>query len=142
MALRTVLLIVVKAVHSAIFFALQTMICYLLYKGVRGESDRRSGIVAAIIGAECAIYAGNGFRCPLTGIAEDLGAESGSVTDIFLPKWLAANVANIYAPMFGVALLLHGRNLLRRREATRGQPGSGRRQHRDLALNLAREAFE
>lgn len=103
----------VKAVHSAIFLALQTMICYLLYKGIRGETDRKSKVVAAVIGAECVIYAGNRFRCPLTGLAEDLGAESGSVTDIFLPKWLAANVANIYAPMFALALALHGRNLMR-----------------------------
>jgi hypothetical protein len=104
----------IKAAHSVIFLMLQTAICWLLYKGVKGESDRTAGVLAAVVGGECAIYAANGFHCPLTRVAEDLGAESGSVTDIFLPKWLAANVANIYGPMFGVALILHARNLRRR----------------------------
>ena len=109
------MLFTVKAVHSLIFLALQTMIVYLVYTGIRGKTDRTTAIVGAIVGGECVIYAANGFRCPLTRVAEDLGAESGSVTDIFLPKWLAANVANIYAPMFLLAILLHVRNLRRRR---------------------------
>jgi hypothetical protein len=109
--IREAALFTIKAVHSLIFLFLQTSIFYVLYKGLRGETDRKAGIVTAVIGAECAIYAGNGFRCPLTAVAEDLGAESGSVTDIFLPKWLAANVANIYFPLFVIALCLHGRNL-------------------------------
>jgi hypothetical protein len=107
----------IKAAHSLIFLVLQSFIVYSLYKGFRGETDRKAAVVTLVVGAECAIYAGNGFRCPLTAVAEDLGAESGSVTDIFLPKWLAANVANIYGPLFGVALLLHGRNLRRNHRA-------------------------
>ena len=35
------------------------------------------------------VFAGNGFRCPLTQIAKHYGAESGAVTDIYLPKWFA-----------------------------------------------------
>ena len=113
--LRRPLYIAVKAVHSVAFFILQSAIVYLLYKAVRGESDRHAGASAVLVGGECLVYAGNGFRCPLTGLAEDLGAESGQVTDIFLPRWLADNIANIYGPLFAMALLLHGRNLLRRR---------------------------
>lgn len=115
--MRRPLYIAVKAVHSVAFLVLQSAILYLVYKAVRGESDRRAAEAALLVGAECAIYAGNGFRCPLTGLAEDLGAEHGQVTDIFLPKWLADNIANIYAPLYGLALVLHGRNLLRRRAA-------------------------
>jgi hypothetical protein len=69
--------------------------------------------VTAIVGAECVIYAGNRFRCPLTGLAGSLGSEHGQVTDIFLPKWLATNIARIYGPLFGLALVLHGRNAWR-----------------------------
>ena len=105
----------VKAVHSVAFWILQSAILYLLFKGLRGESDAKAGAAAVLVGGECAIYAGNGFRCPLTGLAEDLGAESVSVTDIFLPDWLARNIATIYAPMYFVTLALHARHLLRRR---------------------------
>lgn len=118
------MLFLVKAVHSAIFLVLQSAIVYLLVKGVRGETDRRAGAAAALVGGECLVYAANGFRCPLTGLAEGLGAERGSVTDIFLPSWLASNVANIYGPAYALALLLHCRNLLRRRNGFQVREGS------------------
>ena len=113
-SLHRPLYIGVKTVLSVAFWILQSAILYLVYKAFRGESDSKAAAAAVLVGGECAIYAGNGFRCPLTGLAEDLGAESGSVTDIFLPDWLARNIANIYAPMYFVALGLHARNLRRR----------------------------
>ena len=119
---RTYALFGVKAFHSLAFFVIQTAIFYLLYKGVRGESARRAAAAFAIATGEVLIYAGNGFRCPLTGLAEELGAERGSVTDIFLPKWLASNVANIYTPLFVLGVGLHARNVW----GQRGAPGTRR----------------
>jgi hypothetical protein len=124
-AWRRPLFIAVKTVHSGAFLILQSAVLYLLYKGIRRESDRHAGAAAMLVGAECAIYAGNGFRCPLTGLAERLGAESGRVTDIFLPRWLADNIANIYGPLYAVALLLHARNWIEVRG--RQRPGLGPR---------------
>jgi hypothetical protein len=113
---RGVALFSVKAFHSLAFFVIQSAVLYLLYKGLRRETDRSAAIAAAIAGGETLIYVGNGFRCPLTGVAEELGAEKGSVTDIFLPSWLAANIARIYGPLFVLALLLHLSNLRTRRQ--------------------------
>src|SRR4051794_16176668 len=96
---RPLALVAVKAIHSLAFFAIQSAIFFLLYKGLRHESDKHAAIACAIATGESIIYAANGFRCPLTSLAEDLGADRGSVTDIFLPRWLAANVANIYTPL-------------------------------------------
>lgn len=107
------LLVGVQAVHSAAFWIIQTAILYLLYAGLRGRTDRRAAAAATIAVGESLVYAGNGFRCPLTDLAEGLGAESGQVTDIWLPKRLADNIANIYVPILAVALLLHARNLRR-----------------------------
>jgi hypothetical protein len=104
-------IVAVKSVHTLAFLIIQSCIVYLLYAGLRRRTDRSAAIAATVALGESAIYAGNGFRCPLTGLAERLGAEKGSVTDIFLPRWLAANVANIYTPMLVLALYLHGRNL-------------------------------
>ena len=114
LAVRRPLYIGVKAIHSIAFLILQTAILYFLYKGVRRESDRHAAMAGVLVGGECAIYAGNGFRCPLTGVAEALGAASGQVTDIFLPKRLADNIANIYGPLFAVALAIHVRNVWKR----------------------------
>ena len=110
-AARAAALFAVKAFHSLAFGVIQTAIVYLIYKGVRRETDRRVAVAVAIATGETLIYAGNGFRCPLTGLAERLGAERGSVTDIFLPNWLASNIANIYTPLLALGLLLHARNL-------------------------------
>ena len=41
-----------------------------------------------------------------------LGAEQGSVTDIYLPRWIAAHIFAINAPLVAVAALLHTQNLL------------------------------
>lgn len=57
------------------------------------------------------IFAANGFRCPLTSIAEDLGAESGSVGDIYLPPLVGENLPYIKGPVFAIGGLLHARNL-------------------------------
>jgi hypothetical protein len=116
---RKLLLFGVKAFHSAAFLVIQSAIVYLLYKGLKRETDERVAIATAIAGGESLIFAANGFRCPLTSLAEDLGAEHGQVTDIFLPKWLADNIATIYTPLLGTGLLLHARNLQERRRASR-----------------------
>ena len=57
------------------------------------------------------MFAANGFHCPLTGVAESLGAEDGSVTDIFLPMWFAKRLPAIHLPLIALAGYLHVRNV-------------------------------
>jgi hypothetical protein len=106
----------VKAVHTLAWFSIEACMMYVLHAGFARRSDRRAGITAAVVGGESLIFAGNGFRCPLTGVAERLGAERGSVTDIHLPRWFARNLPAIHVPLIGLAGYLHARNL---RAATR-----------------------
>ncbi len=114
---RVLALFLIKSVHLLAFLVIQSSILYLLLKGIRRESDRKAGIALGIALVESAIYAGNGFRCPLTDLAEELGSDHGAVTDIFLPGWLARNIANIYVPILLAGIGLHAWNLreLRRR---------------------------
>ena len=63
---------------------------------------------------ESLVYMANGFRCPLTQVAEHLGAKRGSVTDLYLPRWLARNLPAIHVPLIVLAAFLHGRNLRHR----------------------------
>jgi hypothetical protein len=48
----------------------------------------------------------NNGRCPFTTFAENQGAEKGSVTDIFLPEWIARNIFRVSFPLFILGLLL------------------------------------
>jgi len=90
-------------------------VLYLLYAGFAGNTGKRAGIAGAVVAAETLVFAGNGFRCPLTELAERYGAQSGSVTDIYLPKWFAHNMPAIHTPLLALMTYLHVRNLRRSR---------------------------
>jgi hypothetical protein len=105
----------IKAIHTLAWFSIETCMAYMLYAGFARRSDRRAGIAAAVVGAETVIFAGNGFRCPLTQVAEHLSIERGSVTDIYLPRWFARNLPAIHVPLIALAGFLHARNLRTRR---------------------------
>ena len=100
----------IKAVHTLAWFSVESGMIYLLYTGLRKRSDRRVAIAAAVVGAESLIFAANGFRCPLTTLAEQFGAERGSVTDIYLPGWFAHNLPAIHVPLLVLAAFLHVKN--------------------------------
>lgn len=111
---------------------------YLLYAGFRGQTDRRAAAAAAVVGGETLVFAGNGFRCPLTPIAQRLGDPHGSVTDIYLPRWFAHNLPAIHVPLLVLAIALHTRNARRRAP---GQAGMvGRRTARVSATPSTRSA--
>jgi hypothetical protein len=101
----------VKAIHTLAWFSIEACMVYVLYAGFARRSDRRAGVAAAVVAAESLIFAGNGFRCPLTQVAERLGAERGSVTDIYLPRWFARSLPAIHVPLIGLAGFLPARNL-------------------------------
>jgi hypothetical protein len=106
-------LVGVKVVHSLIYFSIEFCMGYLIYAGLKGREDRRTAIAAGVVAGESIIFLGNRCRCPLTGVAEDLGAARGSVTDIYLPRWLASNIFPLHVPLLALALYLHARNFLR-----------------------------
>ncbi len=105
-------LVGVKAVHSLLYFAIEYCMGYLIYAGLKGREDRRTAMAAGVVGGESLIFLGNRCRCPLTGVAEHLGAASGSVTDIYLPGFLASHLVLIHVPLLALALCLHVRNFL------------------------------
>ena len=104
-------LLAIKAVHTLAWFSIESCMAYVLYAGLAKRTDRRAAIAGAVVAGESLVFAANGFRCPLTDLAEFLGAEHGSVTDIYLPAWFARNLPAIHAPLLVLALFLHARNL-------------------------------
>ncbi len=103
----------VKLVHTLAWFSIESCMIYVLWAGFRRQSDRRAAIAAGVVASESLVFAANGFRCPLTDVAERVGAERGSVTDIYLPRWFAHHLPGIHVPLILLAGYLHGRNLRR-----------------------------
>jgi hypothetical protein len=104
----------IKAVHTLVWFAVESSVVYLLVTGFARHTDRSVAVTGGIVAGETLIFAANGFRCPLTTVAESLGADSGSVTDIYLPRWFAKSLPAIHVPLVGLIVALHVRNVRER----------------------------
>jgi hypothetical protein len=118
-------LVLIAVAHTLIWLSIESCVVYVLGAGVAGRSDRSVAIAGVIVAAETLVFAGSGFRCPLTSLAESYGAAQGSVTDLYLPAWFARNLPAIHVPIILLAVMLHRRNLRRRRAAPAGCQNSG-----------------
>lgn len=116
------LLFAIRAVHTAAFFVIAGSILVVLFDGLRRRPRRRTAVASTIALAECAVFAANGFVCPLTPLAERYGAKRGSVTDIFLPDVIARNLTWIATPILVVGLALNARAFLGRRRGEASGP--------------------
>lgn len=112
-------LVAIRVVHSFVFFGEELSVGYLLYAGLTKRQGRAAKVAAGAIAAESLIYFANGQHCPLSGLAEELGADHVSVTDIYLPRWIAIRIFTYNAPLVVVAAALHARVFLTRRMAQR-----------------------
>lgn len=109
------LLRAVRVFHTIAWFTIEACMLYVLWSGIRGRSDRRAGLAATVVGLETLVFAANGFHCPLTAVARNLGDSTGSVTDIYLPQWVARHLPAIHVPLIIIAVILHWRNVSARR---------------------------
>jgi hypothetical protein len=105
----------IKLIHTLIFFVLSACVLYILYCGIRNQYSRWTTLALGLIAIEGVLLALNGWQCPLTTLAENLGASQGSVADIFLPRFVADHIFGLCTPLFifSTALLL-ARRLQRR----------------------------
>jgi hypothetical protein len=107
LARRSQALSAIRAIHTAIFFSIAGAILLTLWDGVRGRPRRRTALAGGVVLAESALFASNNQVCPLTPLAEELGAERGSVVDIFLPSWAASRIPVVAGGAALLALVLN-----------------------------------
>lgn len=113
---RPGVLVAIKAFHTAVFFSIASLVLLFAWDGLRQRPSRRTGIAAAVALAEALAYASNNQVCPLTPLAEEFGAESGSVVDIFLPGWMSERIPPISGAVLLVGLAANLVALYRRRQ--------------------------
>jgi hypothetical protein len=105
----------IKAIHTFLFASIGAAIALFVWDGLRGRPRRRTAYALGIALGESAIYLSNNQVCPLTPLAEELGAESGSVVDIFLPDSLARRIPVVSTTALLLGLALNLRNVRRSR---------------------------
>ena len=98
----------IKFIHSAIFFFMSACLLYVLYAGITRTYNWALLVAISAIFIDGLVLILNHGRCPFTTLAEGLGAEKGSVTDIFLPHWMARHVFKFFTVVFAAELLLLG----------------------------------
>lgn len=96
----------IKLVHSILFFLIGICTIYVLVAAALDHITALTWIAFGVAVIELLALALNGWRCPLTDLAEQKGAEVGSVADLFLPTWLSDHLFTIFGIVFTVSCLL------------------------------------
>ncbi len=96
----------VKIIHTAIFWILSVCVLYALLSGLLDQITTWTWVAVGLVVLEGVVLVSFGWICPLTILAERLGASRGSVADIFLPKWFADRIFPVCGTTFLVACIL------------------------------------
>lgn len=110
-------LAIIKGIHTAIFFSIFAAVVVTVWDGLRGRPGTRTAIAGAAVLLESALYVSNNQVCPLTPLAEEFGADRGSVVDLYLPAGVARRIPLVAGSSATLALVLNLRALLRRATA-------------------------
>jgi hypothetical protein len=104
---RRTAIVAIKAVHSVIFLVNCAAVVHIFATGLSGRASRWTRLALAAALVESAVFVANRGRCPLTAVVEELGATSGRVSDIFLPRWFADRIPVIFGPLlvFGLGAM-------------------------------------
>ncbi|MFC1941639.1 hypothetical protein ACFLWU_00275 [Chloroflexota bacterium] len=96
----------IKLVHIVLFFFMVICLGYLLYCGVTRTFNwiLILSVIAIIIEGIALLL--NNWQCPLTTLAEKHGAESGAVSDLFLPGIITRNIFRVAMIIFPAELVL------------------------------------
>jgi len=103
----------IKVVHTAVFWVLSGCVLYALFSGVADRITPWTWLAVGLVVLEGGVLVSSGWICPLTILAERLGAARGSVADIFLPKWFADRIFPICGTTFLIACVVLVMRLVR-----------------------------
>lgn len=102
----------IKLLHTLIFWVLSLCVGYALFSGVADRIGVWTWVAVGLILIEGVILVASGGTCPLTLMAERRGAQRGTVSDLFLPKWFADRIFPICGMLYAVALVVIAWRLL------------------------------
>jgi len=102
----------IKLIHALLFVLIGICTIYVLYAAVFDRIDELTWIAFGVAVAELLILILNKGRCPLTDLAEQKGAEKGSVADLFLPEWVSVHIFTLFGMAMIISFLLLGWRLL------------------------------
>ncbi|UNC92162.1 hypothetical protein [Candidatus Contubernalis alkaliaceticus] len=105
---ETIKLFFIKLFHTIIWVVFVILISYILYSSIKNIVNAFTFIAILIVGIEGVILFLNGWKCPLTTIAEKYDNKREIGFDIFLPKWLAKDNKVIFTVLYlsGITIVI------------------------------------
>lgn len=99
-------LIIIKAIHTAIWLFYVLIFLYILYAGIYSKLDSLLWCAIGLVFLEGLVLIVNHWSCPLTILAYNYSYNPEIGFDIFLPKILAKHNKTIFLTLFSGEMLL------------------------------------
>lgn len=99
-------LMLVRAVHTAIYLTMAAACFVMLLGAVTGAHGPWLWWAVGLIGVESLVFAAWGFRCPLTAVAVRYGAGEGPLFDTFLPEKITRHTFRFFGPLVLMGFLM------------------------------------
>jgi hypothetical protein len=93
-------LLIVKFLHTIIWTFFASLVFYVLYASLFNFIHWTVWTSIALVILEGMIIFMNGWKCPLTNVAERYTDHRADNFDIFLPAWLARHNKSIFTFLF------------------------------------------
>ena len=100
------MLSLIRTVHTAIYLVMAASTFVLVYAGITGASGAWLWGALGLLAIESMVFAGYGFKCPLTDMAVRYGATTGHVFDTFLPERATRYTFRFFGTLMAVGLFL------------------------------------
>lgn len=99
-------LILIKTIHTLIYFVMVWAVFYLLYAAITKSYTISFYAALSLLVIEAVVFAASGMKCPLTSLAKKYGDTKGYVGDLFIPVKYAKYTFRVFGSLFAIALLL------------------------------------
>ena len=99
-------LTVVRRAHTIIYIVMACATLYVFYCGLSGQRDLLLTISAALVALEGVVFLGNGFRCPLTTLAQRYGDPTGHVGDTHFPERCTRYTFRVFGTLYAMGVIL------------------------------------
>jgi hypothetical protein len=97
----------IRILHTIIYIVMVFAIGYVVYAGVFGTFNATLLAVALVlVTLECAVFVGNGWKCPLTTVAMSVGGGEAANYTPMVPTALGRYTPTIFGTIFILGLVL------------------------------------
>lgn len=103
---RSKTLALIRTTHTVIYLVMAMSTLYLVFAGITGAAGLWLWVSLGLLGVESAVFVGNGFKCPLTGLAVAYGAAKGYAFDTFLPERVTRLTFRVFGSLMASGLVL------------------------------------